>query len=514
MFQSLTDSLSKALSVFSGKKELTEENVAEGLKAVRKSLLEADVHFRVAKDFVKRVQEKAVGQQLIKQVDPGQQFVKLFHDELTELMGPEGAVLPHADSGPTILMMAGLQGSGKTTTCAKLALHYRQKKKKKPLLVAADLQRPAAVDQLTALGKQLGIDVYSEGVKSDPVTVCKNGVEHARRLGHDFVILDTAGRLHVDDKLMKELERIVSACKPTAVTLVADSMLGQDAVNSAKEFHARLPLSGVILTKLDGDTRGGAAMSIKAITGVPVMFVGVGEKPVDLEQFHPDRMAGRILGMGDIVGLVEKAQEEIDEKEAAKQTKKILKGSFTFDDFLKTYNMIKKMGPLKKVMGMLPGMGQALKDVDLDDKQFGRVEAMILAMTPYERQRPQIIDVQRRRRIARGSGNDLQAVHNLIKQFKQMQKMMGKMGKGGGMPAGLMGAPKKGFRPGKGPNNPFGGTGGAGGGKGKNPFGGFPGGLSLRKPERTWQEEIDASLHAPGVGTHKHMPAVEPVQDW
>jgi signal recognition particle subunit SRP54 len=333
--------------------------------------------------------------------------------------------------------------------------------------------------------------------------------------------------------------------------LVCDSMLGQDAVNSAKEFHARLPLTGVILTKLDGDTRGGAAMSIKAITGVPVLFVGVGEKPDDLEQFHPDRMAGRILGMGDIVGLVEKAQAQIDEKEAAKQTKKMLKGTFTFDDFLKAYNMIKKMGSLKKVMGMLPGMGSALKDVDMDDKQFGRVEAMILAMTPTERGRPQIIDVQRRRRIARGSGNDLQAVHNLIKQFKQMQKMMGKMGKGGAMPPELMGAPKKGFRQGKGAN-PFrggpssggpssggpssggpssGGPSSGGRGKspfgkspfgkspfGKNPFGGFPGGLSLRKPESWWQEDSPdqgvVSLHAPCAGTWKHLPATEPVQNW
>ena len=440
MFDSLTAALGKALDVFRGQKTLTEENVQEGLKLVRQALLEADVHFKVAKSFVKSVQEKAVGQEVIKAVDPGQQFIKLFHDALTDLMGPEGAQIPISSSGPTVVMMAGLQGSGKTTTCAKLAQHFRKRKKKKALLVAADLQRPAAVDQLKALGKQLNIDVYEEGVKGKPPEVCKAGIAHAKRMGHDFVILDTAGRLHIDDKLMNELEQVVDVCKPDAVVLVCDSMLGQDAVNSAKEFHARLPLTGVILTKLDGDTRGGAAMSVKHVTGCPVLFAGVGEKVDDLEEFHPERMAGRILGMGDVVGLVERAQEVVDEKEAEKAAKKMLKGRFTFDDFLKSMNMIQKMGPLKKVLGMLPGVGQALKDVDLDDKHFKRLEAMILSMTPDERRRPEIIDVHRRRRIARGSGNELQAVHDLIKQFKQMQKMMGKVGKGGfpGMPGGGM----------------------------------------------------------------------------
>ncbi|MEZ5988328.1 MAG: signal recognition particle protein [Planctomycetota bacterium] len=505
MFHSLTESLSNALGFFRGRKELTEDNVQEGLKAVRKALLEADVHFKVAKDFVKKVQERAVGQQVIKSVDPGQQFVKVFHDALTDLMGPEGAVLPHADKGPTVVMMAGLQGSGKTTTCAKLALFQRSKKKKRPLLVAADLQRPAAVEQLEALGKQLGIDVYSEGAKGDPVEVCRRGVEHARRIGHGFVILDTAGRLHVDDRLMQELERVVAAVRPTAVVLVCDSMLGQDAVNSAKEFHERLPLSGVILTKLDGDTRGGAAMSVKAVTGVPVLFVGVGEKPQDLEAFFPDRMAGRILGMGDVVGLVEKAQEAIDEKEAEKQTRKILKGSFTFDDFLRTYHMIKKMGPLKKVLGMLPGVGQAMKDVDLDDKRFGRVEAMILSMTPEERRRPELIEIQRRRRIARGSGNELQAVHDLIKQFKHMQKMFGKLGKGGGLPPELAGAPKKGFRAPKG-GNPF------GGGKGRFPGGGFPGGgFPLRRPVSATESGV-TPVPEPRGRDRFAGPAVAPVR--
>ncbi|MDP6425327.1 MAG: signal recognition particle protein [Planctomycetota bacterium] len=451
MFDSLTAALAKALDVFRGQRTLTEENVQEGLKAVRQALLEADVHFRVAKRFVKRVQEQAVGQELIKSVEPGQQFTKICHDQLTEMMGPEAATLPHADSGPTVVMMAGLQGSGKTTTCAKLAFWYRKRKKKKPLLVAADLQRPAAVEQLVQLGKQLGIDVYQEGTKTTPPEVCQRGVEHAKRLGYDFVILDTAGRLHIDDALMAELEKVVATSKPHAVVLVCDSMTGQDAVNSAQEFHARLPLTGVVLTKLDGDTRGGAAMSVKEITGCPVLFAGVGEKVDDLEEFHPDRMAGRILGMGDVVGLVEKAQEVVDEKEAERAAKKMMKGRFTFNDFLKQLQMVKKLGPLKKVMGMLPGVGQAIKDIDVDDKQFARLEAMILSMTVMERRKPDVIDLSRRRRIARGSGNELQAVHNLIKQFKHMQKMFGKLGKGGQLPPELGGgAPRKGFRSPKG----------------------------------------------------------------
>lgn len=444
MFDTLSSAIGKALDKVRGQKKLSEENVKDGLKAVRQALLEADVNFKVAKDFVARVREKAVGIDLIKSVNPGQQFIKVFQDELTELMGPENVPLPHADRGPTIVMMAGLQGSGKTTTCAKLAQYARKRKKKRPLLVAADLQRPAAVDQLQALGKQLGIDVYAEGTDKRPPEVCRRGIEHAERIGHDFVILDTAGRLHIDDQLMKELEEIVGKCKPTAVVLVCDAMLGQDAVNSAKEFHERLPLSGVILTKLDGDTRGGAAMSVKAVTGCPVLFVGVGEKVEDLEEFHPERMAGRILGMGDVVSLVEKAQEVVDEKEAEKAAKRMLKGRFTFEDFLKQLKMIQKLGSMKKVLGMLPGVGSAIKDVDIDEGHFGRIEAMILSMTVEERRNPDVIDTSRRRRIAKGSGNDLQAVHGLIKQFKQMQKMFGKLGKGGGLPPGFGGTPTKG----------------------------------------------------------------------
>ncbi len=460
MFESLTSALGKAFQSLRGQRNLTEENIQEGLKAVRRALLEADVHFKVVKSFVNRVKESALGREVLQSVSPADQFVKICHDELVRLMGSETARIPVADQGPTVVMLAGLQGSGKTTTCAKLAHYVRKRKKKRPLLVAADLQRPAAVEQLRTLGRQLGIEVYEEGVDGNPPAVCERGIRHAFRNGHDFVILDTAGRLHVDDRLMKELEEVVKRCKPHAVVLVCDAMLGQDAVNSAGEFHRRLPLTGIVLTKLDGDTRGGAALSVREVTGCPVLFAGVGEKTEDLEEFHPDRMAGRILGMGDVVGLVERAQEVLDEKDAEKAAKKLLKGRFTFEDFLKQMQMVRKLGPLKKVLGMLPGMGQALEGVEIEDGHFARLEAMILSMTPLERRDPDRIDLSRRRRIAAGSGNELQAVHNLIKQFKQMRKMFGKMGKGGiggGLsPEMLAGkGPRKGFRTPKG-GAPFG----------------------------------------------------------
>ena len=431
MFDSLSGALGKAWRTLAGQKVLTEANVDEGIRAVRQALLEADVHFKVAKDFIKDVKARAVGEEVISSVNPGDQFIKVFHDALTDLLGGETTPLPVAPNGPLVLMMAGLQGSGKTTTSAKLAHWLRKKKKKSPLLVAADLQRPAAVEQLQQLGKQLGIAVHAEGTDGRPPEVCKRGIEAAQRGMHDVVILDTAGRLHIDDELMRELEEIHSKCKPHGTLLVCDAMLGQDAVNSALEFHKRLPLHGVVLTKVDGDSRGGAALSIKQVTGVPILFAGVGEKPEDFEEFDPARMAGRILGMGDVVGLVEKAQDVIDEKEAEKQAKKLQKGKFDFEDFLKSMHMIRKMGPLKKVLGMLPGVGAALKDVDFDDGHVKRIEAMIQSMTPIERQKPDLIDIQRRRRIANGSGSELGAVHELIKNFKQMQKMMAKMGKGG-----------------------------------------------------------------------------------
>ena len=461
MFDSLANALGKAYRAIVGQKTLTEANVDEGIRAVRQALLEADVNFQVAKEFVADVRQRVLGQKVIESVEPGQQFVKCFHDALTDLLGGQAKGLPIASQGPVVLMMCGLQGSGKTTTCAKLALWLRKQKKKNPLLVAADLQRPAAVDQLQSLGKQLGIAVHAEGTAGRPPEVCRRGIEYAKAHGHDVVILDTAGRLHIDDALMRELQDVHAKTKPHGVLLVCDAMLGQDAVNSAQAFHARLPIWGVVLTKVDGDARGGAALSIKAVTGRPILFAGIGEKVDDLEEFDPPRMAGRILGMGDVVGLVEKAQAVIDEKEAERQAKKLQKGEFNFDDFLKQMNMIRKLGPLKKVLGMLPGMGELMKDVDLDDNRFGRVEAMILSMTPFERRNPDAVDIQRRRRIASGSGNELQAVHDLIKQFKMMQGMMKKLGKGGmGGLEGLEGAgpgkggkelrPPPGFDPGRG----------------------------------------------------------------
>ena len=451
MFDSLANALGKAYRAIVGQKVLTEANVDEGIRAVRTALLEADVNFQVAKEFIADVRQRVLGQQVIQSVEPGQQFVKCFHDALTELLGGQQVGLPVAPAAPLILMMCGLQGSGKTTTCGKLALWLRKHKKKNPLLVAADLQRPAAVDQLQSLGKQLGIAVYADPANKRPPDVCRAGVEFAKSRGHDVVILDTAGRLHIDEPLMKEVQEVHAVTKPHGVLLVCDAMLGQDAVNSAKEFHARLPLHGLILTKVDGDARGGAALSIVKVTGRPILFAGVGEKPDDLEEFDPSRMAGRILGMGDVVGLVEKAQSVIDEKEAEAAAKKLQKGQFNFEDFLAQMNMIKKLGPLKKVLGMLPGVGSAMKDLDFDDKHMKRLEAMILSMTKRERQRPDGIDLPRRRRIAAGSGNDLEAVNGLIKQFKAMQDMMKKLGKGGmkGL-AGMLGG-MGGGSPGQGP---------------------------------------------------------------
>lgn len=476
MFDSLANALGKAYRAIVGQKVLTEANIDEGIRAVRTALLEADVNFQVAKDFVADVRQRVLGQQVIQSVEPGQQFVKCFHDALTELLGGQQVGLPIAPQSPLILMMCGLQGSGKTTTCGKLALWLRKHKKKNPLLVAADLQRPAAVDQLQSLGKQLGIAVYADPANKRPPDVCRAGVEFAKSRGHDVVILDTAGRLHIDEPLMKEVQEVHAQTKPHGVLLVCDAMLGQDAVNSAKEFHARLPLHGLILTKVDGDARGGAALSIVKVTGRPILFAGVGERPDDLEEFDPSRMAGRILGMGDVVGLVEKAQSVIDEKEAEAAAKKLQKGQFNFEDFLAQMNMIKKLGPLKKVLGMLPGVGAAMKDVDFDDKHMKRLEAMILSMTKRERQRPDIIDLPRRRRIAAGSGNDLDAVNGLIKQFKAMQDMMKKFGKGGGMPPGMPPGGLDDLLGGGG----FGGMGGLGG-PGKRPggggFPGFPGGF-------------------------------------
>jgi signal recognition particle subunit SRP54 len=471
MFDSLASALNKAYRAIVGQKVLTEANVEEGIRAVRQALLEADVNFQVAKEFVADVKQRALGQGVIKAVDPGQQFVKVFHDALTDLLGGQQVGLPTTDQGPLVLMMCGLQGSGKTTTCAKLALHLRKTKKKNPLLVAADLQRPAAVEQLQSLGKQLGIAVYAEPVTARPPEVCRRGIDFAKKNQHDVVILDTAGRLHIDDALMRELQEVQNTCQPHGTLLVCDAMLGQDAVNSSKEFHARLPLHGLILTKTDGDARGGAALSIVKVTGRPILFAGTGEKPDDLEPFDPPRMAGRILGMGDVVGLVEKAQQVIDQKEAEQQARKLQKGQFNFEDFLSQLNMFRKLGPMKKVLGMLPGIGQALKEVDFDDQHFKRIEAVIQSMTQRERRNPDLIDQPRRRRIAAGSGNPLDAVNQLIKQFKMMQDMMKKLGRGGGLP-GMGGGGLEDLLGGKGKK----GGGFPGGGGGAPPFRGFPGG--------------------------------------
>ncbi|MFK7743231.1 MAG: signal recognition particle protein [Planctomycetota bacterium] len=477
MFDTLATAFGNAYKGLVGQKTLTEKNVDDGIRAVRQALLEADVNFQVAKDFVKDVRERVVGQKVIEAVEPGQQFIKCFHDSLTDLLGGQAVGLPTADQAPLVLMMCGLQGSGKTTTCGKLALYLRKHKKKRPLLVAADLQRPAAVDQLKTLGKQLSIDVFAASEKRTPPEVCQDGLAYARKHGHDVVILDTAGRLHIDEALMQEVQEIHAVTSPHGVLLVCDSMLGQDAVNSAREFHERLPLHGLILTKTDGDSRGGAALSIVKVTGRPILFAGTGEKSDEFEAFDPARMAGRILGMGDVVGLVEKAEEVLDHKEAEKQAKKLQKGRFNFEDFLSQLNMIRKMGPLKKVLGMLPGVGQALKNVDLDDKHFKRLEAMIQSMTVHERRNPQVIDLPRRRRIAQGSGNPLDAVNGLIKQFKAMQDMMKKLGKGGmGGLGDMLGGGGMGGAGGLGGMGGLGGGGGGGGLGGMGGLGGLGGG--------------------------------------
>jgi len=437
MFESLTDRLTQSFSFLKSKKELTEDNIGEGLGQVRTALLEADVQFQLARDFTARVKERALGEGRLKGVGASDQFVHAVHEELVEMMGPEGASLAVAKSGPTVVLMAGLQGAGKTTTCAKLAKHLREKHQRRPLLVAADVKRPAAVEQLRVLGKKIDVPVFHlEG--ATPPEVCRAGVEQARLEGHDLVILDTAGRLHVDDELMGEVAEIARVTNPHNQVLVVDAMTGQDAVQSAKSFHERLSLSGVILTKLDGDARGGAAVSLKHVTGCPILFIGTGEKIDDLDAFHPERMAGRILGMGDVVGLVERASEQISEDEAQASMEKLVLGSFTLEDMLAQIRMIRKLGPMKKVLGMMPGVGKLADQIDVDDKQMNRLEALFTSMTPIERVRPDMLDMSRRRRIARGSGQELSAVNDLLKRYKDMKLMMknlGKMGLGAKMGA-------------------------------------------------------------------------------
>ena len=426
MFDTLGDKLNAALGPLRGRGKLDEEAVSRAMREIRLALLEADVNFRVVKDFVARVRERALGQDVLRSLTPGQQVVKIVHDELAALMGTGNSKLVFASKPPTVILLAGLQGAGKTTAAAKLALLLR-KENRTPALVAADLQRPAAVDQLQQLGRQIQIPVYTG---TDPVQAAKDGVEQARAQGRDVVIVDTAGRLHVDEDLMDELVRVRNVAKPTNVLLVLDAMTGQEAVSVAESFKERIAFDGVVLTKLDGDARGGAALSVKAVTGAPVKLASVGEKLDQLEYFHPDRMASRILGMGDVMTLIEKAEEAASEEEQAAMEARMRAGEFSFDDFLQSYRMLRKMGPLKGVLSMIPGVGNQLKGVDVNEAELGRVEAIVLSMTPQERRMPHLIDGSRRRRIAAGSGVTVQQVNQLLNARKQMQKMMKQMGKG------------------------------------------------------------------------------------
>ena len=439
MFESLTEKFSSVFKSLSGRGRITEANVSDALRDVRKALLEADVNYNVAKQFCKDVTQASVGAEVIKSLHPSQVFVKIVHDELTRLMGPVDTNIYYVSPGPTIIMLAGLQGCGKTTTAAKLG-NYLVAKGKKPLLVADDLQRPAAIDQLKILGQQTNIPVYSEDSKN-AVSVAKNAVAHARQNGFDVVVLDTAGRLHIDQEMMSEIANVAKAVTPHQIYLVCDSMTGQDAVNSAKEFNDRLELDGVILTKLDGDARGGAALSVKAVTGKPIKFIGVGEKLDKLEEFHPDRMAGRILGMGDVVTLVEKAQEQFNVEEAAKFQQKMAKGSFNFDDFLQQMQAVKKMGGMKDMLKMMPGIGRQLDELDMDDNAIGKMEGLVHSMTKQERQDPDIIDSSRRRRIAAGAGAEVNDVAGLVKTFMRSRDMMKAMsgGRFGGLKTLLSG---------------------------------------------------------------------------
>lgn len=422
MFEAISNSFESVFSKLRGKGRLTESNIKDGLHEVRLALLEADVNYKVVKEFIQHVTERAVGEEVIKSIAPGQQVIKIVHDEMIKLMGDSDTTIPFKEGDQTLIMLVGLQGSGKTTTAGKLAKLIISKGRK-PLLVAADIQRPAAVEQLKVLGQQLDIPVYFEA-NSQPVRICKNAVKHARENLNDVVIFDTAGRLHIDDELMLELREIKEKLAPHQIYFVCDSMTGQDAVNSAKEFNTQLGFDGVILTKLDGDTRGGAALSVKAVTGKPVKFVGIGEKLDRLEEFHPDRMASRILGMGDIVSLVEKAQQSIDLEEAQKLTRKIQNDTLGLDDFLAQLQQIKKMGPIKEVLGMIPGIGNKMDGMNVDEKQLQRVEAIIRSMTIAERLNPDVINGSRRQRVATGSGTTIQDVNQLLKQFKSMKKLM------------------------------------------------------------------------------------------
>lgn len=434
VFENLADKLQGAFKNLTGRGKLTEKDVKDAMREVKLALLEADVNFKIVKDFVKKVTDRAIGIEVLSSLTPGQQVIKIVNEELTELMGKENVKLTYSSQSPTTYMLVGLQGAGKTTTAGKLAAVLR-KQGKKPLLVACDIYRPAAIKQLQVVGKQLDIPVFTLGDQVSPIEIAKQGIAHAKKYFNDVVILDTAGRLHIDEELMGELKSIQSEVKPQEILLVVDSMTGQDAVNVADHFNASLEIDGVILTKLDGDTRGGAALSVRAVTGKPIKYACVGEKLSEIEEFHPDRMASRILGMGDVLSLIEKAQEAIDEDKAIAMAEKLKKAEFDLEDFLDQLQQMKKMGPLGDILKMIPGMNKnMMKDVNVDEKQLVRTEAIIQSMTRKERQKPGILNASRRKRIAAGSGTTVADVNRLIKQFEDMKKMMkqfGKMNKGG-----------------------------------------------------------------------------------
>ncbi|KAB2814283.1 signal recognition particle protein [Phaeocystidibacter luteus] len=431
MFESLSDRLDSAFHILKGRNKITEINIAESVKEIRRALVDADVSYKIAKQFTDTVKEKALGSDVLVSLKPGQLMTKIVRDEMASLMGGEAADFK-IEGKPAVVLMSGLQGSGKTTFSAKLANYLKTKKTRKPLLVACDVYRPAAIDQLHVLGEQIGVDVFSNKESKDPVEISKAAIAHAKANGHNLVIIDTAGRLAIDEEMMREIKAVHTAVEPNETLFVVDSMTGQDAVNTAKAFNDVLDYDGVILTKLDGDTRGGAALTIKAVVDKPIKFVGTGEKMDALDVFHPSRMADRILGMGDVVSLVERAQEQFDEEKARDMQKKIAKNQFGFDDFLDQIQQIKKMGNMKDLMGMIPGMGKMMRNIDIDDDAFKHIEAMIHSMTPEERTNPSVINGSRRKRIARGAGRDITEVNKLLKQFADMSKMMKMMQSQGG----------------------------------------------------------------------------------
>ena len=430
MFENLSEKLERAFKVLKGSGSISEINVAQTMKEIRKALLSADVDYKTAKQFTSKVKEKAIGQKVLTSVEPGQLLTKIMKDELTELMGSDSSEI-NLKSHNNVILVAGLQGSGKTTFSGKLALYLKSKKNFRPLLVACDVYRPAAIDQLEVLSKQVNVDVFTDRESKDPIEIAKKSIKFANENNNNVTIIDTAGRLAIDDQMMQEIEKIKNEVNPTETLFVVDSMTGQDAVNTAKTFNDRLDYDGVVLTKLDGDTRGGAALTIRSVVNKPIKFIGTSEKMDGLDAFHPDRMASRILGMGDVISLVERAQQQYDEEEARKVQKKIAKNQFGFDDFLKQIQQIKKMGNIKDLMGMIPGMGKAIKGMDIDDDAFKGIEAIINSMTKEERKNPKILNGSRRKRIADGSGKEVSEVNQLVKQFSQMGKMM-KMMQGGG----------------------------------------------------------------------------------